>query len=149
MLFILAIVLDWVNLRPVGYQLAGSTAPFSKKLQASPTIQAQGIKKVYRLSVNHARHVSANFALASSKGGTEPMRRRHDRPGDGPHQGVILRDTRLRLEDAPDLPAALDHVVIVWSPRPRSALAGVAPDKRGSPFRRGLNFAEGMGRYRD
>jgi hypothetical protein len=31
LLFVLAIVLDWVNLRPVGYQLAGSTAPFGKK----------------------------------------------------------------------------------------------------------------------
>jgi hypothetical protein len=31
LLFVLAIVLDWVNLRPVGYQLAGSTASFSKK----------------------------------------------------------------------------------------------------------------------
>jgi hypothetical protein len=36
LLFVLAIVLDWVNLRPVGYQLAGSTAPFSKKTVSEP-----------------------------------------------------------------------------------------------------------------
>jgi hypothetical protein len=45
LLFILAIVLDWVNLRPAGYQLAGSSAPLSNKTQASPTIQPQQIKK--------------------------------------------------------------------------------------------------------
>jgi hypothetical protein len=36
LLFTLAIVLDWVNFRPVGYQLAGSTAPFSKETASDP-----------------------------------------------------------------------------------------------------------------
>jgi hypothetical protein len=30
-LFILAIVLDWMNLLPVAYELTGSIGPFSKK----------------------------------------------------------------------------------------------------------------------
>lgn len=45
LLFVLAIVLDWVNLRPAGYQLAGSTAPSVRKLQANPTNPPQEIKK--------------------------------------------------------------------------------------------------------
>ena len=36
LLFVLAIVLDWVNLRPAGYQLAGSSAPSSKKTASEP-----------------------------------------------------------------------------------------------------------------
>ena len=42
LLFVLAIVLDWVNLRPVGYQLAGSTAPFSKKTVSEPPSSTAG-----------------------------------------------------------------------------------------------------------
>ena len=36
LLFILAIVLDWVDVRPAGYELAGSSAPFSKKTASEP-----------------------------------------------------------------------------------------------------------------
>jgi hypothetical protein len=42
LLFVLAIVLDWVNLRPVGYQLAGSTAPLSKKTVSAPLNSTAG-----------------------------------------------------------------------------------------------------------
>jgi hypothetical protein len=46
LLLILAIVLDWVNLRPNGYQLAGSSGPFSQKTSGeSPAIQPKDIKK--------------------------------------------------------------------------------------------------------
>jgi hypothetical protein len=45
LLLILAIVLDWVNLRPVGYQLAGSAASSVRKLQANPTNPPQEIRK--------------------------------------------------------------------------------------------------------
>jgi hypothetical protein len=36
LLFVLAIVLDWVNLRPAGYQLTGSSVPSSKKTASEP-----------------------------------------------------------------------------------------------------------------
>jgi hypothetical protein len=46
LLFILAIVLDYVNLRPDGYQLAGSSASFTKITSGeSPAIQPKGIRK--------------------------------------------------------------------------------------------------------
>jgi hypothetical protein len=45
LLFILTIVLDWVNLRPGGYQLAGSTAPSVRKLKANPSNPPQDMKK--------------------------------------------------------------------------------------------------------
>jgi len=44
LLFILAIVLDWVNLRPAGYQLAGSSDPFSEKT-GSPTNSSPEMRK--------------------------------------------------------------------------------------------------------
>jgi hypothetical protein len=44
LLFVLAIVLDWVNLRPPGYQLAGSGDPV-RRMQVNPTYPPQQIQK--------------------------------------------------------------------------------------------------------
>jgi hypothetical protein len=46
LLLVLAIVLDWVNLRPAGYQLAGSSAPLGKKTAGEPPIQPEDNKKL-------------------------------------------------------------------------------------------------------
>jgi hypothetical protein len=57
-------------------------------------------------------------------------RRHYYRAGDGPHPGKIGWSSRPRLEDAPNVPAVSDHVVIVRPPCPGLALAGVAQNER-------------------
>jgi hypothetical protein len=45
LLFVLAIVLGWVNLGPPGYQLAGSSDPTMQRPQANPTYSPQQNRK--------------------------------------------------------------------------------------------------------
>ena len=45
LLFLLAIVLGWVNLGPPGYQLAGSSDPRVQRPQANPAYPPQQIRK--------------------------------------------------------------------------------------------------------
>jgi hypothetical protein len=44
LLFVLAIVLGWVNLRPGGYQLAGSSDPTMQTPQAKPAYPPRQIR---------------------------------------------------------------------------------------------------------
>src|SRR5215216_7711693 len=84
------------------------------------------------LSTKHASPCPGQSRLGLVQGGTEAMRRkcRHQhRPGDRPHPRVIGWHARPRFEDAPNITPVVDHVVVVWSPCPRAALAGVAQDQ--------------------
>src|SRR5262249_36757878 len=52
-----------------------------------------------------------------------------------PHPSSLTWYASTRLEDAADVAAILHHVPIVWSPVPKTALAGVAQDELGGALR--------------
>ena len=77
-----------------------------------------------------ARQFLAKYASGLVQPGAEAVRRqmRHDHgPGDRPLPRMIWRYASARLGYSTDVaPAAVDHVVIVWSPGPGTALARMA-----------------------
>jgi hypothetical protein len=52
------------------------------------------------------------------------------RARNGPFPCLIWRRAGPRLENAPNVPAALDGIVVVGSPRPGAAFAGVVQHER-------------------
>jgi hypothetical protein len=84
--------------------------------------------------------------LGLVQSGTEAMRRQarhHHCASDGPLPGPIVGHAAARLEDAANVaPLGVNHIPVVWAPRPGAALAGVAEEELGSGGLTGIALSD-------